>query len=54
MFEYSMIWMLPTTDRRSVRTLEYVTIAALIASVIAVTAVGTQLSTLFTTISTTV
>jgi hypothetical protein len=25
-----MIWMLPTTDRRSVRTLEYVTIAALV------------------------
>ena len=30
MFECSMIWMLPSTDRRSVRTLEYATIAALI------------------------
>ena len=30
MFEYSMIWMPLKTDRRSMRTLEYVTIAVLI------------------------
>ena len=52
MFEYLMIWTRLKTDRRAVTALEYGLIAALIAGVIvtAVTLVGTNLTTTFTTL----
>ena len=54
MFEYIKAWVELKTDRRAVTALEYGLIAALIAIVIvaAVTAVGDDLKTTFTTVGT--
>jgi pilus assembly protein Flp/PilA len=56
MFAYLMTWMQLQTDRRAVTAIEYGLIASLVAVVIivAVTAVGTHLTTAFTTISTSI
>ena len=53
MFAYLMTWMQLSTDRRAVTALEYGLIAALIAGVIivAVTAVGVNISSTFTTVA---
>jgi pilus assembly protein Flp/PilA len=53
MFEYLMTWTQLKSDRRAVTALEYGLIAALIAGVIvtAVTLIGTNLTTTFTTIA---
>jgi len=54
MFAYLMTWMQLKTDRRGVTAIEYGLIASLIAVVIivAVTAVGTALTGIFTAVST--
>jgi pilus assembly protein Flp/PilA len=54
MFNYLTAWLQLKTDRRAVTAIEYGLIAALIAVVIivAVTAIGTNLTTKFTAIST--
>jgi pilus assembly protein Flp/PilA len=56
MFDYLNTWARLKTDRRGVTALEYGLIAGLIAVVIigAVTLLGTNLSSLFTTVSTSV
>jgi pilus assembly protein Flp/PilA len=53
MFAYLMTWAQLQTDRRAVTALEYGLIAALIAGVIvtAVTLVGTNLTTTFTSLA---
>lgn len=53
MYEYLKTWLELKTDRRAVTALEYGLIAALIAAVIitALTSLGSNVSTLFTTIS---
>jgi pilus assembly protein Flp/PilA len=53
MFAYLMTWMQLRTDRRAVTAIEYGLIASLVAVAIvtAVTALGTGLSTAFTTIT---
>jgi pilus assembly protein Flp/PilA len=53
MFEYLMTWTQLKSDRRAVTALEYGLIAALIAGVIvtAVTLIGTNLTTTFTTLA---
>ncbi len=53
MIEYLKTWLELKTDRRAVTALEYGLIAALIAGVIVggVSAVGSKLSTAFTTIA---
>jgi pilus assembly protein Flp/PilA len=53
MFEYLMGWAQLKTDRRAVTALEYGLIAALIAGVVvtAVTLIGTNLTTTFTTLA---
>ena len=54
MFAYLMTWLQLGTDRRAVTALEYGLIAALIAGVIvvAVTSVGTHVTTTFSTLAT--
>jgi pilus assembly protein Flp/PilA len=53
MFAYLMTWMQLSTDRRAVTAIEYGLIASLVAVIIigGVSAVGTHLSTMFTTLS---
>jgi pilus assembly protein Flp/PilA len=54
MFDYARTWLAIRFDKRGVTAMEYGLIAALVAVVIigAVTAMGTKLDTVFTTINT--
>jgi pilus assembly protein Flp/PilA len=56
MLDFARTWLAIRFDKRGVTAMEYGLIAALVAVVIitGVTAVGTKLATMFTTISTTI